>query len=352
MFTATHRRAPRLLLQAVLGICGLLGSAGGAAAADTTGTWSSYPAQTSTSQTTTSAGPPAYKTAVRPPINADGSSNFSARRGVISVQFDLLAAPTTTTTTTKTYDPPVWESVGSDTATANDVSLARLSLSPTLTFAQITNLSADYLFTTGDCFGGSLRWDVYVDNSVGVVHVYYGDPGGSQSCSGPASGSGVNLISNGASNRFEIGNNGVYTTYAAAAAAVQGAHVTAAQLTLDSGWGIDQRANVSNVTVNDNTWVPKTTETTTSSAVTGPYAPTCTLPPAELRWSKDTASPPGAINEAEAIQPKDTGQYFRQVACKYDYNLDVSSLDGQGSYRVYARINGQNLADPAVFALR
>src|SRR4051794_38303908 len=78
----------------------------------TPGTWSFFPPQTFTdsSTTTTAPGPTAYKTAVRPPVNADGSSNFSAKRGVIPVQFDLLAAPTTvtTTTTTRTYAPPVW----------------------------------------------------------------------------------------------------------------------------------------------------------------------------------------------------------------------------------------------------
>jgi hypothetical protein len=349
----TTDRRVRPLVLAVLGVCGLmLTGTGSAAAATTTGTWSSYPPQTSTTQTTTSAGTPAYKTAVRPPINADGTSNFSGKRGVIPVQFDLLAAPTTTTTTTKTYNPPVWESIGSDTATANDFSFAALNLNPTLTFAQITNLSADYQFTTGDCFGGSLRWDVFLDNAVGVIHIYYGDPGGVQSCSGAASGSGQNLITTGATNRFEIGNTGVYTTYAAAALAAQGGNVTRVQLTLDSGWKSDQKADVSNVTVNDNTWVPKTTETTTSTAVTGPYATTCNLPAAELRWSKDDATPSGAINEGESVQPKDTGQYFRQVDCKYIYNLDVSYLSGAGTYRVYARINGQNLADPAVFDLR
>src|SRR3954451_6745809 len=164
------------------------------------------------------------------------------------------------------------------------------------------------MITTGACFAGSLRWDVFVNNSVGVVHIYYGDPGGVQSCSGAASGSGQNLITTGATNRFEIGNTGVYTTYAAAVAATQGAQVTRVQLTLDSGFSNDQRADVSNITVNDNAWVPKTTETTTSTAVTGAYAPTCSLPAAELRWSKDDATPTGAINEAESIQPKDTGQ--------------------------------------------
>jgi hypothetical protein len=203
------------------------------------------------------------------------------------------------------------------------------------------------------CFAGSLRWDVFVNNpSVGVIHIYYGDPGGVQSCSGAASGSGQNLITTGATKRFEIGNTGVYTAYATAVAATQGAQVTRVRLTLDSGFSDDQRADVSNITVDDNTWVPKTTETTTSTAVTGAYATTCSLPTAELRWSNDDATPTAAVNEAESIQPKDIGQFFRQVDCKYIYNLDVSSLTGQGTYRVYARIDGQNVADPAVFDIR
>ncbi len=106
--------------------------------------------------------------------------------------------------------------------------------------------------------------------------------------------------------------------------------VVGAPLTLDSGFAGDQRANVSNVTVNDNTWIPKTTETTTTTTVDGPYAKTCILPAAELRWAKNDATPTGAVNEAESIQPKDTGQFYRQVDCKYLYNLDVSGLSGGG----------------------
>jgi hypothetical protein len=272
------------------------------------------------------------------------------------VQFDLLAAPTTTTTTTKTYDPPEWKSLQAD----GSVTYAGLCLTSgcggpgTLTFNDITNLSADYLFTTGDCFGGSLRWDVFLDDPVGVVHIYYGNPNGpDQSCSGANSGSGQNLITTGVSaNRFEIGNTGVYSTYAAAQAAVGPTPVTGAQLTLDSGWHSDQRVEVSNVTVNDNTWVPLTTESTTSTSVSGPYAKTCALPAAELRWAKNDATPVGAINEAASIQPKDTGQYYRQVDCKYIYNLDVSSLGGQGTYTVWVRINGVNIPTPATFDLR
>jgi hypothetical protein len=332
-------------------------------AATTTGTWYSYPPQTFSTSVEVTQGF-TYETAVRPPINTDGSSNWPAKRGVIPVQFDLLATPTTTTKTTKTYDPPVWESLQ---GVADSVSYAGIVISPKLTFNDIDNLSATYNFTTGDCWAGSLRWTlrVNVDGVNQILHVYYGNPNGvpvppGQSCSGVNSGSGQNLITTSLSdNRFEMqGGWGVpgplYTTYADVLASTHGGTdiVDVAQLTLDSGFAGDQRAEVSLVTVNDNTWVPKTTETTTTITVDGPSAKTCTLPAAELRWAKNDATPTGAINEGESIQPKDTGQFYRQVDCKYIYNLDVSSLSGTGTYTVWARIDGVNVQVPATFDLR
>ena len=73
------------------------------------------------------------------------------------MQFSLQAAPTTTTTTT--YAPPVWQSLSD-----GSVSYAGLNLDTAVTFGQITNLSANYAFTQGDCAGGSLRWTLYLDN--------------------------------------------------------------------------------------------------------------------------------------------------------------------------------------------
>jgi hypothetical protein len=145
----------------------------------------------------------------------------------------------------------------------------------------------------------------------------------------------------------------VYTTYADVLASTHNGTdlVDLAQLTLDSGFAGNQRADVSLVAVNDNTWVPKTTETTTAT-VTGPYAATCTLPAAELRWAKNDGTPDGAINEAQSIQPGDTGQYFRQVDCKYIYNLEITSLQGAGTYTVWARIDGVNVPLPAAFDLK
>jgi hypothetical protein len=355
------------------------------AAATTTGTWYFHPAQTFTSSSVETHGF-TYQSAVRAPINVDGTSNWPAKRGVIPVQFDLLAAPTTTTTTTKTYDPPVWESLQGGVPGAfysATVSYAQICLvkdllgpgtcpdapaSPALTFNDITNLSATYLFTTGDCQAGSLRWDIYVQHGANIetVEVYYGNPNGvpdGQGCSAAPTPnqSGDNLITDTGSpvNRFEmLGGWGVpgplYTTYAdAKASTTDGADkVVDVQLTLDSGFAGDQKANVSDVTVNDNTWVPKTTETTTTTVVDCTFAKTCTLPAAELRLAKNDATPTGAINEAESIQPKDTGQFYRNVDCKYIYNLDVSSLNGAGTYTVWVKIGGVLIQVPATFDLR
>lgn len=337
-----------------------------AATADpsTTGTWGMYPAQTFQSSTVTTP-TTSYKVAVRAPINADGSSNFLAKRGVIPVQFDLLAGTGSTTVTTETYDPPVWQSVFSDTDTANNYSYA--TFTPTagsLTFNDITNLSADYAFTDGDCAGGSLRWAITLrnpDDSTRQVNVYYGTPNGDvpegQSCSGTKSGSGDNLITDDSvtANRFELPGTGapVYRPYSDVQPVVRGLDVVRVSLIVDSGWGSagDQVLDVSNVTVNDNALVPKTVETTTTTVPAGTYTKTCALPAAKLQWSKNDSSPTGAVNEATTVVPGDSGDYFRQVDCKYLYNLQVSSLSGPGTYRVYANIAG-NLADPATFDLR
>jgi hypothetical protein len=334
---------------------GLMSSASSATTI-TAGAWSFDPGQTYSDSTVTGPGATVYKTAVRPPINADGSSNFPAKRGVIPVQFDVLSATSTVTTTTRTYNPPVWQSIGDTPDVARDDYTGAFFVPSTpMTVAEITSLSANYLFTNGsDCHGGSLRWTI--DTPQGQVYAYYGTPNGpDQGCSGANSGSGQNLITTGITpDRFEVQGAGspVYTDYASAMALAGTRTVTYVGLVLDSGWGGNQTADVSNVTVNGNTWVPKTTENLGTSTVAGTFAKTCDLPPAMLKWAKNDATPTGAINEADSIQPKDTGIYYRQVDCKYIYNLDVSSLSGHGTYSVWANIGGVNVPNPAVFDLR
>ncbi|HET7739778.1 MAG TPA: hypothetical protein VFL67_03915 [Mycobacterium sp.] len=215
----------------------------------------------------------------------------------------------------------MWESIGSNNAatppvTSDDWSVAVFTPSIPLTFSNVTNLSASYDFTLGDCHGGSLRWTINVTHE-GVpqnVYVYYGDPGGVQSCIGSASGSGQNLISTGATNRFEIAGAGapVYTTYAAVSGVVGTDSVNWVGLMLDSGWGGDQRADVSNVRVNDNLFVPKTSEVISTVTTPGEFAKTCTLPVANLQWAKDDGTATATVNEALSVQPKDTNGVYRQ----------------------------------------
>ncbi|MFM6849317.1 MAG: hypothetical protein ACKOVB_09465 [Terrabacter sp.] len=342
----------------------LMSPASSGAVTTTTGGWEFYPSQTFTDVPVPTPGGVVYQTAVRAPINADNSSTFAAKRGVIPVQFDLLSASGTTVTTTRNYDPPVWQSIGSNNpaVTADDYSTAVFSPAATspLTFPDVTNLSATYAFTEGDCHGGSLRWTINVQHN-GVarnVYVYYGDPGGVQSCTGAASESGQNLMDvtlNAPTNRFELEGNGapVYTTYAAIAGIVGTDHVNWVGLALDSGWGGDQRATISNVMVNDNLYVPKTSEVISTQTTPGTaFTKTCDLPAATLRWAKGDGTAAATVNEAISVQPKDTNGVYRQVDCKYIYNLDVSSLEGTGTYRVYVNIGGINVPDPAQFDLK
>ena len=72
-----------------------------------------------------------------------------------------------------------------------------------------------------------------------------------------------------------------------------------------------------------------------------------------MDWTQSDTVPDGIVNETESIQPKDTGVYYRHVDCKYIYNLDVSSLNGKGTYRVWALIDGvHHLQAPAKFDLK
>ena len=370
-----------MALVVLTGAIALMTGAAGATPTST-GTWTLYPAQTDTTTTGTPVTSTAYRTAVRPPINADGSSNWPRKRGVIPVQFDLLAGTKTVTTTTRTIGPVVFESIWSDTNTANDYSYLSLVPGADMTFNDLTNLSAGYTFTQGDCHGGSLRWSVRVDgNGNGVndgaptdpaVFIYYGavpqfGNGGVNGCT-PASASGEdssnhNMLAADRTDdlRFDTGQfagGTFYDTYAHALALTGSLHVLNATLVLDSGWqGAplgDQKVTLGTVTVNDSTFVPKTPGTTTTTTTTyGPFAKTCDLPPAAIDIVKNDANPDGVANESpDSVQPKDDGVNFRNVDCKYIYNLDISTLSGQGTYRVYAKIGGTRVTDsPAQFDL-
>jgi hypothetical protein len=315
------------------------------------GQWAAYPGQSTT-----------FGAAVQQPINTDGSSNFKANgKTVIPVKFALsqgtggFVFESIYSDNSSPNDGGGVCGVGSGADRANDCSILQWASNTTFTFNQLTTLIANYNFTLGDCYGGSLRWDVYVA-SVGVVRVYYGNPSGApnppgQSCKGTADESGQNLITTGPTNRFEIGYTGVYVDYATVQAAVGNDTVTGIQLTLDSGWHSDQRLTLSSATVGvGNGAATSYTDTWTPLPAS---ALTTTCPTAEAKFSitKVDGAPTGDVNEPLSIQPQDSNLLYRIVDCKYMYNLATSSLSGVGTYTVKATI-GTTTFTVATFDLK
>jgi hypothetical protein len=336
----------------------------------TTGFWTAYPGQSVSTSTSTSTHT-VYQATVRPPINLDGSSNWPKKRGVIPVQFDLLSATATDTITTTVTGPFIFESILSDSNPDNDISYVSFTPGSAMTFGDIWNLSAVYDFTAGDCYGGSLRWQVRIDvqddsdpGNNPAIFIYYGSPpqfgnGGDGGCDDANNQNNLNLIGQ-LDLRYDLSQLGGpwYGSYSDATS-YAGTHVVSrVSLMLDSGWVADQVVDFTSATVNDNTFTPLPEGTTSTTTTTvGSFSPTCDLPAAKLQWSKTDPYPDGSINEGESIQPRDTGEFYRIVDCKYIYNLDVSSLDPNlatrgGTYFVYVEIDGTLINNPAKFDLK
>jgi len=301
----------------------------------TYGTWGAYPGQSTT-----------YGAVVQQPINADGSSNFKANgKTVIPVKFALAQG-------TGAF---VFESVFSDNpaTTANDFSFLSWRPSTPLTFADVTELSAIYAFTDGDCAGGSLRWSVRLnDNGTNRnldIHYQPGANGLSQQTCAPGT-SGANLIAS--SDTIYVINNFTYagspytfqssynTTYTDVLGQLGSLPVVGMTLIVDSGWGAngDQVVALTSATVGvgganaySETFTPQPSS---------PVAGTCPTQQATISITKIDGAPTGDVNEPTSIQPQDNNGIFRIVDCKYMYNLATSSLSGVGTYTVKATIDG------------
>lgn len=309
-------------------------SATGSANAARTWTTTAYPGQGAV-----------YETAVGQPINADGTSNFKSNgKGVIPIKFDLKAG----------LGDFRFESVLSDASLANDYAFVSFRPPAPLALADLTELSAQYSFTEGDCGGGSLRWSVRLDAdgdgndqgpSDGEVFVYYGDSPNWVGCNEGSSQSGANLRQ--ASDlRVDTGQVGgtFYDSWAGLAQDHPDALVTRASLVLDSGWFAgDQRVTLTSATVNDTTFTP---------AAGTALARTCDLPAATIEVTKTSGANAGGINEPVTVQPGDDNGKFRVVDCRYMYNLAVSSLAGPGTYQVRAIVDGVPAGGAATFQLR
>ena len=303
------------------------------------GTWTAHPGQ----QTV-------YQTSVQQPINTDGSSNFKANgKAVIPVKFGLSQG-------TSDF---VFESIWSDnpTNTANDNSFLSFEPDEPVTFNDITELSAEYAFTLGDCHGGSLRWQVRTD-STHAVHIYYGSPpqfgnGGVNGCTGANSQTGDNLIglTDLRYDTSQYAGGTFYDTYAHTQELIGNTPILRASLVLDSGWqdapNGDQRLTLESATFGtaafSDTFVPQPAT---------PLTATCPTQEATIKIQKTAGLPSGPVNEPVSIQPQDNNGIFRIVDCKYMYNLATSSLSGVGKYQVSAVINETEASPPAVFDLR
>lgn len=302
-----------------------------AAASTTEGTWTQYPT-----------GATEYQAEVQQPINTLNTSNWSSKsKGAIPVMFKLSSR----------IGAAAFESIGSDTNTANDY--AYMSFAPTslLTFNTITRLSTDYAFTLGDCHGGSLRWQVRTDPNR-ALFIYYGTPsefgnGGIGGCTPTSPGgvdqSGINMIglTDLRYDTSQYAGGTFYDTYEHAKTLMGTLPVIRASLVIDSGWGGDQKLNVSNTTVNDNIY-----QFVTSGG--GTFTPTCDLPAATIEVGKSDPVVDGALNE-EPVQASlvDSGNAFRVVDCKYQYVLSIPSLDGKGTYYVELKIGGVTVPTPS-----
>jgi hypothetical protein len=252
---------------------------------------------------------------------------------VIPVKFGLAAATKTTT------GPTVLTSDSTDL-----YSFLSFTPSSTLNFGDITTLKADYSVQTGNCHLGALRWSIRV-SSTQSVFVYYGDYPNFTDCTGGNSQSTVNLtsLSDLRDDTSQVGGT-FYDTWAHAVTLVGTMPIVRASLVAD---GLNQSFLINSATVNDNTY-------TGSSSVSTPFASTCTLPPANLVVNQTSGAFSGLINENSVGAAADSGTAFRNVDCKYMYNLATSSLHGTGTYRVEVSLDGgtTTIPDPASFQLK
>jgi hypothetical protein len=289
-----------------------IAAAPAAASATTTGTWSQYPT-----------GASAYSAQVQQPINLDGSSNWPSKsKGGIPIMFSLSSGT----------GAAVFQSIGSDTNTANDFAYMSFSPSPALTFSQITNLSATYAFASGNCHGGSLRWEI--DTAQGNLFIYYGAGPNFTDCT-TANQSGTNMLTltDARFDTSQIAGGTFYDTYANALVLVGGTQIQDAALVLDGGWGGDQILTAgTTATVNDNT------QTWDSGG--GAFTSTCDLPAATLKVTQTAGATPGVVDETTVVQNFDTGNAFRTVDCKYQYVIRIPSLKGAGTYKLEIQIGG------------
>lgn len=314
-----------------------------------------------------------YQATVKPPINAPGQipSTFPKKSRTIPVKYVVQRQDVTTTTTpTSTVYPFV---LSSDSTGNPDTVASNLywNAPDGLTVADITNLTADFLWSQGNNHGGSLRWQIDTTNGV-TIYVYYGDT--SDSFQSGNQGSGVNMMAQ-ADARFEQQGGTPYlgTLADVLARPVPGGGTIGSSplqsigLVVDAGWGGGQAVQLLaspgpavtiGTTHGTSTYQPGNIQgETTSDPVAGPWvADTSTAMYLHL-YKVSGQTPVSAIDEALITNTQgDLGGQFRVVDGMYMYNLPLNQLpDLTATYEVgiTTHSDGSNpLPTPVQFGLK
>jgi hypothetical protein len=138
-------------------------------------------------------------------------------------------------------------------------SSVHFALDDSLTFADLTHLSADFNVTNDDCTNGSPRFAIALNTASGIQHVfvYLGPTPNYQGCTADAWLSSGDLLENGLTvDTSQLGGT-FYDSYATAVASYGGLNVTDIFLVVDAAYAFadgEQTVLVDNVVINDTTF--------------------------------------------------------------------------------------------------
>jgi hypothetical protein len=278
-----------------------------------------------------------YQATVQQPLNADGSSIFSAKSRTIPVKWKVTKSQSfkfESLNKARWIAGPDGSNINPIAYTSDNGSYSAVSytLPAGTTINQLTGLQADAAFTGGTSnHGGALRWSVDLGSGPSVF-VYYGT---GQSFNDSLVQNG-NLIADTSDQRVDtsqITGGTFYDTWSHAVSLLSGQTVKDVSLVLDGGWGGDQFVNLSDATV---------TSTAGSSTFTWPGASASTAVdpstvPMYVYLSKTAGSTPAAqIDESVITDTQgDSGGQYRTADGMYMYNFPVSNLtDKSASYSI------------------
>lgn len=129
----------------------------------------------------------------------------------------------------------------------------QLDIPSGVTLSWLNNLSTDYRFTLGSCWGGSPRFEAWVTDPTGTRHkifFYIGPPPSYTGCAIGAWANTGNLASPSSPVDDDQLGGGYYDTFASVVANYGTYPLTAVWLDADGGWQADQTVEFDNAQVN------------------------------------------------------------------------------------------------------